>query len=63
MSARRAIRDAKGDCEAMAAARHRVDTAKKGLGERGPVWWHDDAPDYNRHLAKNSPYMEWFAAL
>ena len=37
--------------------------AKVGLGERGPVWWGDGAPDYNRHLAKNTPYAEWFAGL
>lgn len=44
-------------------ARKRVDAAKVGLGERGPVWWTDGAPDYNRHLAKNTPYREWFAGL
>ena len=38
-----------------------VDTAKRGLGERGPVWWTDDAPDWNRHLAKNTPYADWWA--
>ena len=30
--------------------------AKVELGERGPVWWSDGAPDYNRHLIKNTPY-------
>ncbi|WP_218018807.1 hypothetical protein [Novosphingobium rosa] len=35
----------------------------EALGERGPVWWQDGAPDYNRHLAKNTPYADWFAAL
>ena len=65
MDARRAVKDAKasGDAEAMVAARKAVDRAKKGLGERGPVWWTDGAPDYNRHLAKNTPYAAWFAAL
>jgi hypothetical protein len=33
------------------------------LGERGPVWWRDGAPDYNRKLAKNTPYALWFAGL
>ena len=33
------------------------------LGERGPVWWDDGAPDYNRRLVRNTPYLEWFAAL
>ena len=44
-------------------ARRVVDTTKIALGERGPVWWTDGAPDYNRHLAKNTPYAAWFAAL
>lgn len=44
-------------------ARDRVDAAKRKLGERGPVWWDDGAPDYNRHLARNTPYADWFAAL
>lgn len=35
---------------------HAVDRAKIALGERGPVWWVDGAPDYNRHLLKNTPY-------
>ncbi len=38
-----------------AAARRAVDSAKTGLGERGPVWWTDGEPDWNRHLVKNSP--------
>lgn len=46
-----------------AAARRAVDAAKKALGERGPVWWTDGARDYNRHLVKNSPYADWYAAL
>lgn len=38
MSARRAVRDARGNGAAMADARERVDQAKIALGERGPVW-------------------------
>jgi hypothetical protein len=65
MAARRAIRIAKRDDDpaAMRSARARVDEAKQALGERGPVWWSDGAPDYNRRLAKNSPYAGWFASL
>lgn len=63
MSARRAVRDAKGDPEAVAVARRHVDQAKIALGERGPVWWTDGAPDYNRKLAKYTPYAEWAAGL
>ena len=44
--------------EDRADARRRVHEAKVALGERGPVWWTDGAPDYNRHLVKNSPYQE-----
>jgi hypothetical protein len=42
-------------------ARRRVHEAKLALGERGPVWWTDDQRDYNRFLAKNTPYAEWWA--
>ncbi|MBY2918454.1 hypothetical protein HF206_30795 [Rhizobium leguminosarum] len=63
MSARRAVRDASGDPDAMSNARHRVDEAKIALGERGEPWWEDGAPDYNRHMAQNTPYAEWFATL
>lgn len=62
MDARRAIKaaKAKGDGEALVAARRAVDSAKRGLGERGPVWWTDGDRDWNRHLVKNSPYAGWF---
>ena len=65
MAARRAVQTAsrKGDAEAMRAARSAVDAAKVALGERGPAWWSDGAPDYNRHLAKNTPYAAWHAGL
>lgn len=43
------------------AARAAVDKAKRALGERGPVWWSDESPDYNRHLVKNTPYAAWYA--
>lgn len=63
MAARRAVRTAlsSGDGEALKAARAAVDAAKRGLGERGPVWWTDGAPDLNRHMARNTPYADWFA--
>ena len=63
MSARRAVRDAKDDPEVLKQARARVDAAKQGLGERGPVWWTDGAPDLNRRMARTTPYAEWFAGL
>jgi hypothetical protein len=57
----RAKRD--GDADAERAARRKVHAAKVALGERGPVWWADGAPDYNRYLAKNTPYRHWYAEL
>jgi hypothetical protein len=63
MSARRAVRDAQGETVATAQARERVDLAKIALGERGAVWWDGGEPDYNRYMAKNTPYADWFVAL
>ena len=62
MAARRAVQKAQkaGDAAALAAARKAVDAAKVGLGERGPVWWTDGAPDLNRHKVKDSPYAAWY---
>jgi hypothetical protein len=60
MDARRAVGDARRthDVTAEKEARARVHAAKLALGERGPVWWSDGAPDYNRRLVKNTPYAE-----
>ena len=65
MAARRAVRSALAadDAAALANARAAVNTAKIALGERGPVWWDDGAPDHNRAMARNTPYADWFAAL
>ncbi|MGF6274917.1 hypothetical protein ABIB38_003309 [Massilia sp. UYP11] len=51
------------DSDAERSARGAVDAAKRALGERGPVWWTDGAPDFNRRMAANTPYADWFAAL
>lgn len=51
------------DREAEDAAHSAVDRAKRALGERGPRWWDDGAPDFNRHMARNTPYADWFAEL
>ena len=63
MDARRAVGADKraGDDTAVAKARKAVDSAKIGLGERGPVWWDDGAPDFNRHKVENTPYADWWA--
>ncbi|WP_394538541.1 hypothetical protein PRJ39_23145 [Lysobacter enzymogenes] len=60
MAARRAVRAAAGDADALRDARRRVDAAKRRLGERGPVWWSDGAPDYNRRMVARTPYAAWF---
>ena len=64
MNARRAVKTAlsSGDTAQLALARRAVDAAKIGLGERGPVWWTDGAPDLNRHKVKDSPYAEWYGS-
>ena len=63
MVARRAVREAKkADDRATDAAAHKVvDEVKQALGERGAVWWKDGAPDFNRHIAKKTPYADWYA--
>ncbi|MGB3300449.1 MAG: hypothetical protein WBA76_19475 [Phormidesmis sp.] len=65
MDARRQVKQAKkaDDSAALSVARDRVNQAKVALGERGPTWWNDGAPDYNRHMAKNTPYASWYAAI
>lgn len=60
MAARRAVAAARrsGDGEAEKQARQEVHAAKLGLGERVLVWWDDGAPDFDRHLLKNTPYAQ-----
>ena len=64
MAAQRAIKVAEksANAEELARARKAVDLAKIALGERGPVWWTDGAPDLNRQKVKDSPYAEWWNA-
>ncbi|MGZ8338080.1 MAG: hypothetical protein ACXWU9_00750 [Telluria sp.] len=65
MNARRKIGAARktGDADAERSARATVDEIKRALGERGPVWWTDGAPDFNRRLVANTPYAQWHASL
>lgn len=65
MEARRAVGAAlrSHDAVALRAARDRVEAAKRALGERGPPWWDDGAPDHNRRMAMSTPYADWFAGL
>jgi len=62
MKARRAVAAAQRahDQPAERRARREVERAKVALGERGAVWWTDGAPDYNRRLARNTPYAVWY---
>lgn len=64
MDARRQVGAARkaDDTVAERNARAAVDAAKRALGERGPVWWTDGAPDYNRRMVANTPYADWYAA-
>jgi hypothetical protein len=65
MKARRQVGQAlrAKDIEAQRLARQAVHEAKLGLGERGPPWWTDGGPDYNRRMVRNTPYARWFAML
>ena len=59
VAAKREVRDGKDSIRRI-TARLKADAAKRALGERGPVWWTDGAPDYHRCLAINTPYASWF---
>ncbi|HUD34730.1 MAG TPA: hypothetical protein VMR43_17265 [Variovorax sp.] len=63
MQARRAVASARrrDDGDALRSARAQVDAAKHLLGERGPVWWNDGAPDLNRRMIHTTLYASWYA--
>lgn len=63
MAARRAVREGLRAGAGLAEARAHVDAAKRALGERGPPWWSDGSPDWNRHMVANTPYSDWFNSL
>jgi hypothetical protein len=64
MDARRAVgRALRSRPAELPAARAAVDVAKTALGERGPVWWSDGAPDLTQRMARNTPYADWFAGM
>jgi hypothetical protein len=65
MSARREVKAAKasGDHGLLSAARAKVQKAKVALGERGPVWWDDGSPDFNRRQVTNTPYADWYLSI
>ncbi len=57
-----AARDAVSDVEALTAA-DRVLAAKVALGEAGPVWWDDDAPDVSGLDPEQTLYAEWWRSV
>ncbi|POG10555.1 hypothetical protein BGP84_12795 [Pseudomonas putida] len=65
IEARRAVKEAKAvdDAQQLRIARAKVDAAKVALGERGPVWWNDGTPDYNRQRVITTSYADWYASL
>ena len=64
MKARRAVRSAQQqrDDDVLRQARQSVQEAKEALGERGPVWWEDGAPDEGGLAPHNSSYAQWWAS-
>lgn len=61
MKARREVKTAKQrDDKALRQARQNVQAAKQALGERGPVWWDDNAPDETGIAPYNSSYAGWW---
>lgn len=65
MAARREVKTAKasGEHAPLSAAREKVQKAKVALGERGPAWWDDGSPDFNRCQVINTPYANWYLSL
>lgn len=56
MQARMALRASPDD----PAARAAVEAAKRALGEAGPVWWDDGAPDESFTPVERSSYAAWW---
>ncbi len=65
MQARRDVKHAKHEQDeaALRKARLAVDAAKVSLGERGPVWWTDEAPDETGKHPRNTRYAQWWHSL
>lgn len=62
MQARHIAMRAVDDAEVQ-AARARIHEAKQSLGETGPVWWQDNAPDESGVHPSKSTYAIWWAEL
>jgi len=62
MQGRMALQKANTDAEFL-EAKALVHAAKVALGERGPVWWDDDANDYSGCDLLDTPYADWWRSL
>ncbi len=47
----------------MAKDREAATEAKIALGEAGPVWWKDGAPDFSNQAPETTPYKTWWLSL
>jgi len=47
----------------MAKDRPAAHEVKIELGEAGPVWWDDGAPDYSGKKPAETPYADWWNSL
>ena len=63
MDARRKVKEVQNSEAKLKRARRAVNRAKEALGERGPVWWDDGAPDETMKAPSNSSYADWWRAL
>jgi hypothetical protein len=63
MKARRKVKEVQNNEARLKAARRQVQSAKEALGERGPVWWDDGAPDETMKAPQDTAYADWWAGL
>jgi hypothetical protein len=62
MSARRAVRDAKGNSNETAKARRRVERESRSRRPRTSVVERRNSR-FHRHMVKNTPYADWYSRL
>ena len=63
MAARRKVKEVQHNEAQLKRARRAVNAAKEALGERGPGWWDDGAPDETMKAPSESSYADWWASL
>lgn len=59
MRAALSIRPMRPETSQVECRHHAVEDAKVALGERGPVWWDNGAPDLKRKMARNTLCDDW----